>query len=74
MKKYIKPVILSEEVLERTALECSDYAYYTKAGDLCYDEYVGSGKVDIACAANNSQDSYYKAYNKRNLCSDWGHT
>ncbi len=54
MKKYIKPVILSEEILEKTALQCSDYAYYTKAGVICYDEYLGLGKVTTVCMGGHS--------------------
>jgi hypothetical protein len=54
MKKYTKPVILSEEVLEKTALGCEDYAYYTKVGDICYDEYIGLGKLYSACGASHS--------------------
>jgi hypothetical protein len=54
MKNYTKPVILSQEVLEKAALECSDYAYYTKMVEICYDEYIGLGKVTLACAASGS--------------------
>jgi hypothetical protein len=54
MKKYIKPVILSEEILEKTALDCSDYAYYTKMTEVCYDEYIGSGKISTDCATTHS--------------------
>ncbi len=54
MKKYTKPIILSQEVLEKTALECSDYAYYTKMVEICYDDYIGLGKVTTACAAGGS--------------------
>jgi hypothetical protein len=53
MKRYLKPVVKSENVLEKTALACSDYAYYTKSGDTCYDEYIGLGKVTTSCAASN---------------------
>jgi hypothetical protein len=54
MKKYTKPVILSQEVLEKTALECSYYAYYTNAGEVCYDTYLGAGKNTTVCAAGAS--------------------
>ncbi len=54
MKKYAKPVILSEEILEKTALSCENYAYYTKAGDVCYDDFIGIGKATAVCAAGNS--------------------
>ena len=60
MKKYIKPVILSQEVLEKAALECTDYAYYTKMTDICYDEFIGTGKFTSACAVGNSSGFSYK--------------
>ncbi len=53
MKRYLKPVVKSENVLEKTALACSDYAYYTKAGDVCYDDCLGLGKATTACAMGN---------------------
>ena len=51
MKEYIKPEIKSEQVFEKTALLCSDYAYYDKDANPCYDEYIGLGKQTTACAA-----------------------
>ena len=46
MKPYIKPVIKSAQVVEQTALACSDYGYYCKSAVPCYDTYLGQGKDD----------------------------
>ena len=51
MKIYTKPVILSEDILEKTTLTCDDYAYYTKAGVVCYDDFLGRGKINTACSS-----------------------
>jgi hypothetical protein len=54
MKKYIRPFLSSENVIENAALNCQDYAYYTKSGDVCYDEYLGTGKDMQICLGLNS--------------------
>ena len=50
MKEYKKPIIVSEEVFEKTALACEDFAYYDKETTPCYDDYLGTGKENEACA------------------------
>ncbi|MBN1233960.1 MAG: hypothetical protein JXA60_11445 [Candidatus Coatesbacteria bacterium] len=52
MKKYLKPVVVSERIMERTALKCEDYLYYTKDYEGCTEDYLGRGKEEGtgACA------------------------
>lgn len=44
MKTYKKPVIVSEEVLEKTSLNCYDYIYYAFGYEGCAEYIVGRGK------------------------------
>lgn len=52
MKKYLKPIVITEKILERTALACDDYLYYAKDYEGCMDDYLGRGKDEGtgACA------------------------
>ncbi|MBN1233737.1 MAG: hypothetical protein JXA60_10330 [Candidatus Coatesbacteria bacterium] len=50
MKPYKKPEIISEQVLEKTALNCEEYLYYTKNYEGCREEMLGRGKEDAGCA------------------------
>ena len=52
MKEYKQPVVRSEQVLEKTALACNDYAYYTRVPTACcWELYMGMGKGDgVSCA------------------------
>ena len=43
-KNYKKPIITSEALYEKSALLCSDYAYYAYYETGCSREYVGNGK------------------------------
>jgi len=49
-KKYIAPKVVSEQVFEKTALQCDDYVYYDKEYTPCYDDCIGQGKeTGITC-------------------------
>ena len=43
-KDYKKPCIISEALYEKSALKCSDYAYYSYTKRSCNEEFVGYGK------------------------------
>jgi hypothetical protein len=49
MKEYLKPNIISERILEKTALACQDTNYYVRATYPCYDTFIGTGKADSNC-------------------------
>ncbi|MBN1233739.1 MAG: hypothetical protein JXA60_10340 [Candidatus Coatesbacteria bacterium] len=51
MKPYKKPEIISEQVLEKVALDCEDFIFYTKYYEGCGEECLGRGKVDSNCAS-----------------------